>query len=276
MDGAVSCSFKYFKYHKRGTLMKKKLASIVTAVLVFAASVCAAQDEDPGFSFTGNVALTNDYKFYGFSQSNEGFAIQGGFDVAHESGIYLGVWASSIDFALDAAHHLNAPVGVGQDPATIELDVYGGYAGSLSNGLSYDLGFIRYGYPDQNNDIAVGGDLNYWEGYAKFSYAFGGDYNPTLSGGINISPNWFGETGTSIYPNAKLAISLPRAFGLYTKMGYLEVDDIDYDYFHYQVGVTRDFAGLSFDLAWADAEDECDGGTGDFCEGFIFTVSRKF
>jgi uncharacterized protein (TIGR02001 family) len=245
--------------------MKKMISTIIAGALVLAASVCAAEDEGPGFSFTGNVALTNDYKFYGFSQSNEGFAIQGGFDVAHESGLYLGVWASSIDFAYGTTN-----------PATIELDVYGGYAGSLDNGLNYDLGVIRYGYPNQNDDVFLGGDLEYWEGYAKFSYAFGGDYNPTLSGGINISPDWFGETGTSIYPNAKLAITLPHAFGLYTKMGYLEVDDINYDYFHYQVGVTKDYAGLSFDFAWADAEDECDGGTGAFCEGFLFTVSRKF
>jgi len=256
--------------------MKKLFSSMIACTMALITTMSTAQAAGEGFAFTGNVALTNDYKFYGFSQSNEGFAVSGGFDVSHESGLYLGVWASSIDFALDAAHHLNAAPGTAQDPATLELDVYGGYAGELSNGLTYDLGVVRYGYPDQNNDIAVGGDLEYWEGYAKFSYGFGGDYSPTLSAGINISPDWFGETGTSIYPNAKLAITLPQAFGLYTKLGYLDVDDINYNYLHYQVGVTKDFAGLSFDFAWAGAEDECDGGTGDFCEGFIFAVSRKF
>ena len=256
--------------------MKKLFLSTIASLLALISTMSLAEGELDGIAFTGNVALTNDYKFYGFSQSNEGFAVSGGFDVSHESGVYLGVWASSIDFALDAAHHLNATPGTFEDPATIELDVYGGYAGALSNGLTYDLGMVRYGYPNQNNDIAVGGDLDYWEGYAKFGYGFGGDYNPTLSGGINISPDWFGETGTSIYPNAKLAITLPGAFGLYSKLGYLEVDDINYDYVHYQVGVTKDFAGLSFDFSYAGAEDECDGGTGDFCEGFIFAVSRKF
>jgi uncharacterized protein (TIGR02001 family) len=256
--------------------MNKIVSSVLIGMITLQSTLSAAQDTESKFEFTGNVALTNDYKFYGYSQSDEGFAIQGGFDVSHASGFYLGTWASSIDFALDGAHHANAAPGTPQDPATIELDVYGGYTGSLSNGLTYDLGVIRYGYPDQNNDIAVGGDLDYWEGYAKFGYTFESEYSPTLSFGINVSPDWFGETGTSIYPAGKLAVTLPQEFGLYAKLGYLDVEDIDYNYFHYQFGVTKSFVGLAFGFAWAGADDECDGGTGNFCEGFIFTVSRKF
>ncbi|MBF8268668.1 MAG: hypothetical protein HW386_377 [Gammaproteobacteria bacterium] len=256
--------------------MKKLFLSTIASALTLISTASLAEDALNGFTFSGNVALTNDYKFYGFSQSNEGFAVQGGFNINHESGFYLGVWASSIDFALDAAHHLNATPGTFEDPATIELDVLGGYAGSFSNGISYDIGGVRYGYPNENNMIAIGGELEYWEGYANFGYSFGGTYAPTVSAGINVSPDWFGETGTSIYPHGSLAITLPQEFGLYTKLGYLDVSDIDYNYFHYQIGVTKSFAGLAFDLAWADAADDCDGGTGDFCQGFIFAVSKKF
>lgn len=239
--------------------MKKLLLSAVLGAAVLVSAMSSAQE---GFEFSANAALTSDYKYYGYSQSNEGWAISGGFDVAHESGLYLGTWASSVDFASGAT-----------DPATIELDVYGGFGGEMSNGLTYDLGAIRYGYPNQNEDAGAG-SYEYWEFYANFEYGFGGDYEPTLSAGVAISPDFFGESGTSIYPNGGLSFTLPQGFGLYVNVGYLDVDDIGLDYFHYQVGANKDFAGLSFDIAWADAGDECGGD--DFCEGFIFTVSKEF
>ena len=99
--------------------MKKLFLSTIASLLALVSTMSLAEGELEGIEFTGNVALTNDYKFYGFSQSDEGFAISGGFDVSHESGLYLGVWASSIDFALDAVHHLNAEPGTAQDPATL-------------------------------------------------------------------------------------------------------------------------------------------------------------
>lgn len=245
--------------------MKKLFSFIIFSAAVLVTSASSAEDDNmtDGFSFSANVALTNDYQFYGYSQSNEGWAIQGGFDVSHESGFYLGTWASSIDFASGAS-----------DPATIELDVYGGYSGEFSNGMSYDVGAVRYGYPNQNEDAGAG-DYEYWEGYASFSYTFAGDYEPTVDFGINVSPDWFGESGTSYYPHGGLSVSLPQGFGVYVNGGYLDVSDINYSYFHYKVGVTKDFAGLSFDLGYADAEKDCDGGAG-LCDGFVFAVSKEF
>ena len=238
--------------------MKKLLTAVVIGTSIMLPAVISAQD----FEFSANVALTNDYKYYGFSQSSEGWAVSGGFDFAHDSGFYLGTWASTIDFNVGAS-----------DPAQIELDVYGGYGGEFSNGLSYDLGVIRYGYPNQSED-AGGGSYEYWEFYANFEYAFSGNLEPTLAFGVAISPDFFGETGTSVYPNGGLSITLPNDFGAYINIGYLDVDDIDLDYFHYQIGINKEFAGLGFDLAWADADDDCGGD--DFCEGIIFTVSKEF
>ena len=246
--------------------MKKLLSLIIFSAAVLVTSASSAEDDNSidGFTVSGSVALTNDYMFYGYSQSNEGWAIQGGLTVNHESGFYLGTWASSIDFASGASN-----------PATIELDVFGGYSGMFSNGLSYDVGAVRYGYPDQNE----GSNYDYWEGYANFSYTFSDvNYSPELDFGINISPDWFGGAGTSYYPHGGLSVSLPQGFGVYFNGGYLDVTNnslADYNYFHYKVGVTKDFAGLSFDLGYADAEKECDGGTG-ICDGFIFAVSKEF
>jgi len=239
--------------------MNKLIPSLLIGASLLTTASVNAED---AFEFSANVGLTNDYKYYGASQSSEGWAISGGFDTAHESGFYVGTWASSIDFNAGAS-----------DPAQIELDIYAGFANEFSNGISYDLGMIRYGYPDQNEDAGAG-DYEYYEFYANFEYTFGGDFEPTLGANIWVSPDWFGESGTSIYPNGSLSISLPGGFSPYVNVGHLDVDDINLSYTHYQVGVSKDFAGLSFDLSYADADNDCGGDA--LCEGFIFAVSKEF
>lgn len=62
---------------------------------------------------SANVALTTDYIFRGFSQTEEGPAIQGGFDVTYKM-FYAGVWASNLDFGGDDFNN---------DIANIEIDV---------------------------------------------------------------------------------------------------------------------------------------------------------
>ena len=89
-------------------MMKKTL--IATAVMA-ATSTAALAD------ITGNVAMTSDYVFRGISQTDNQMAIQGGLDYAHESGIYVGTWASNV-----SPDFFN---GAGNDPQ-IELDLYGG------------------------------------------------------------------------------------------------------------------------------------------------------
>ena len=77
--------------------------------------------------------MASDYRFRGISQLEGDIspAIQGGFDVAFDNGIYLGTWASNVNFTGGA----------------IELDVYGGWAGSLTDSLDVDLGYLYYAYP---------------------------------------------------------------------------------------------------------------------------------
>ncbi len=48
--------------------------------------------------FSANVALTTNYMFRGVSQTNNGPAIQGGFDYEYSPyNLYVGVWASNVD-----------------------------------------------------------------------------------------------------------------------------------------------------------------------------------
>ncbi|WP_241264392.1 TorF family putative porin, partial [Bowmanella dokdonensis] len=64
-----------------------------------------------------NLTLASDYQFRGISQTDQGPAIQGGIDISHTQGWYLGVWGSNIEF--------------GQ--GSMELDWYAGWSGTWEN-----------------------------------------------------------------------------------------------------------------------------------------------
>ncbi len=116
--------------------MDKKLiaAAVVLASPLFAAAADAPASEH---GFTGNLTLASEYVYRGIGQTNRKPALQGGFDYAHASGLYAGVWGSNISWLAD----------LGGISSSVELDVYGGYKGAFSEDLSYDLGVLTYNYP---------------------------------------------------------------------------------------------------------------------------------
>ncbi len=127
--------------------MNNKLsrASLLAAALVAAAGSAQAQGD---VSF--NVAVANDYIFRGISQTDNNPTLQGGVDYTN-GGFYVGGWASNVDFGNDA---------------DIEVDLYGGFRGALSESVSFDVGVITYIYPGED-------DLNVTELKAGLGYTAG-------------------------------------------------------------------------------------------------------
>jgi uncharacterized protein (TIGR02001 family) len=124
---------------------------VIAAMLLGAATTPAMAQENwdlPG-NFTGNVALTNDYVFRGFTQTQENAALQGGLDWDSGHGFYLGTWGSNIQFDVPGE-------------GSLELDVYGGYRGTIGK-FSYDIGAIGYLYPGTDKGLSY----KWWEVSAK-------------------------------------------------------------------------------------------------------------
>ena len=152
-----------------------------TASLLDTASVRAAQPvdearasniaEDSEISFSANVAMASEYRFRGVNLTDGELAIQGGFDLSHSSGLYVGTWASNLD---------EQTVGFG----STELDIYGGWSGDLTDGLSADVGAIAYIYPD-----AGPGEFDYYEFYGSLSGSIG---PASLTGGVAYA---YGQEG---------------------------------------------------------------------------------
>ena len=242
-----------------------------TSVLLFLAfifhtSTVTADGHSP-HSVSANVMLTSDYVYRGITQTNEDPALQGGFDYAHESGLYLGVWASSIEFRPEA-----------EDPGSMEIDVYGGMSGSFQNGIGWDIGALYYLYPDQNED--VDGDYDFLEFYGSLSYEWDHEYSPSADVGIAYSPDFYGEDDTGIWVHGGLGFSTAMV-DPYIQVGYQDVDgdkttgaDGGFDYLYYAVGVSKTIDILTFDLSWHDASDL--SGCDDACEAVVFSVSSSF
>lgn len=143
------------------TSIRSLLAASIIAGTALAATPAFAQADasTAGISVSGNVAVVSDYRFRGVSLSEGDPAVQGGIDIEHESGFYLGTWGSSIAGT--------APYG------ELELDVYGGWSGEVTPGITVDVGLLYYLYPAGDDIGGVDAPTDYFEPYASVSTTLG-------------------------------------------------------------------------------------------------------
>jgi uncharacterized protein (TIGR02001 family) len=191
-------------------------------------------------SLAANVGLTTDYVFRGISQSDEGPAVQGGFDAT--CGIfYAGVWASAIDFGA-----IDPPGGNNADAvAHLEIDFYAGIK-PVTGKITWDLGVIYYNYPKNISapaldmlEFKLGGSAEIWKG-------------GTLSVTGFYSPDYTGELGPTYTLEVGISQSLPK-IGMFTPTfsalyGYQASDDAAYlaafgtdNYSYWNAGITFGF-----------------------------------
>ncbi|MDI1308782.1 MAG: TorF family putative porin [Methylotenera sp.] len=176
-----------------------------------AAEVDASKAPEPSWSVTTNVGVVSDYYTRGVSQSWHKPAVQFGMDVVHTSGFYAGAWGSSIS-------PNTFP------DASVELDAYAGYNGSISavEGLGYTVGAIGYFYPGASwkkyNYLGVpdqtpeGGSFNTYEANFGLSYQWlSAKASVTLGDwfGAEKKTGWDGDTKGSTYIELNAAYPLP-------------------------------------------------------------------
>jgi len=192
--------------------MRKSL--ITTAVLgalaapsfVFAADAAPA----PDLTVAYNIGLYSQYIFRGLTQTDRGPALQGGVDLTHSSGFYLGAWASNISWLRDEIGNSgNSGYRTG---GHTEIDLYGGYRYTFANGLGVDVGALQYIYPGARNTDVIAkayttelyGALNYGWIQAKISTVV----SPG-SWGIGSYPGYSNSKGAQGTYYAELNATIP-------------------------------------------------------------------
>ncbi len=225
---------------------------------------------------SANVALTTDYVFRGISQTDEGPAIQGGFDLVYNI-LYAGVWASNLDFG---GADTDTDGIADSDVANIEIDLYAGIKKEL-HGVEVDLGFIYYAYPHAF-DGRPAAELDYIEfkgglagSAAGFDLGFTTYYSPEYTG--EIGRNWVFE--------GSVERALPD-FGPFSPSvsGLVAYNDGDVgaggvDYWYWNAGMSLGFAEkFSVDVRYWDTDiGGCGSNTIFQCdERVVATLSAEF
>ena len=104
----------------------------------------------------GHVGYTSDYMWRGQSQTMGGGAFQAGMDLDYE-GFFVGAWASEVDF--------------GDDSASLEYDLYGGYKFAVSDKLSMDVGVMQYRWNDNDIEMVEEAFVRFSTPLVGFGYA---------------------------------------------------------------------------------------------------------
>jgi len=193
-------------------------------------------------SFSSNIGFYSDYVFRGISYARERGAIQGGFDYAHASGVYLGLWASNV--------HKDALYG-----NTVELDIYGGYVHKFTDDLNLNVGFLQFYYPDNEkiaNQSANTTELNAAVTYKyltlKHSYAltdfFGVNTRSFGNTAIGNHVTGTGDSKGSGYTELNFNYKLPfQDINLALHVGHQTVRNYSVaNYTDFLVGVNKDFS----------------------------------
>ncbi|PNU03459.1 TorF family putative porin [Novosphingobium guangzhouense] len=159
-----------------------KIAALF-AIFAPLAPAHASEEEGSGaITVAGSAAIATDYRFRGVSQSDKRMAVQGGLTLAHDSGVYVGIWASNL-------------AGWGTfGGSNMELDLIGGYRTRLSDKATIDIGFTWYMYPGgaDNTDFA--------EPYVKVSGVAG---PATVTAGVAYAPRQYALANVSNAPDSR-------------------------------------------------------------------------
>ena len=219
--------------------MKSRMAASAAAFTLMAAGSSLARAQEapaPAHQVSYNAALTSEYRYRGLAQTRFEPALQGGADYTHTpSGFYAGTWLSTIKWIDDAGGDAN-----------VEIDLYAGKRGQLTDAISYDVGGLYYVYPSNGlptnaNTFELYGQLGYGPAYVKYSHA-----TSNLFGTADSKGSGYLDIGANVPVADKLVLNLHAGRQRVKNNGA-------YSYNDYKVGLTYDFGVATASLAWVKA-----------------------
>lgn len=230
--------------------MRTFLFSMAALGTMLASTPALAQDTAPPSALTinGSATLVSDYRFRGISQSDRNIAVQGGLTLTHESGLYAGLWGSSVDDYVTAS-------GQGHQ----ELDLIAGFRRTIDD-TTFDIGAVYYVYPKSK----LPGDLSssdFIEPYASVSRTLG---PVTAKATVNWAPkqkamalNQIGPAHSNLYLAGDVSAAIPTTpITLTGHLGHTWGPSwltIGNEYTDWSIGATANYKALTLGLSYVDA-----------------------
>lgn len=198
-----------------------------------------------------NIGVTSNYLWRGVTQSGSDASVSGGLDYSNDSGFYAGTWVGSLDDG-------DEPVGGGSAFDGSETDLYFGFAGDISEGVGYDVGYIYYHYSTQE-------DADFSEIYASVSASV-----VTVGAAYTVDSQVDDAAGSGeqyiegdVYIYGSVGFDLSDEFSLGATIGNYAFDDdgeggAELDYTHYQVDLTKSTESMG-DFTFTISSSDVDG-----------------
>lgn len=226
--------------------MRNTLLGLSAVLLASVSAPALAQDEAAGpIAISGSATVVTDYRFRGISQTDKNFAVQAGFSVAHESGLYASVWGSSIDGYVAAS-------------SDQEIDLSVGYKTEIG-GFTVDGGVLYYFYPGSH--LFYDANTDFVEPYLSVAHALGpvtakvtANYAPKqkalyIGGPGDKADNFYAALDLSgAVPGTPLTLSAHLGHN-FTKYSYLASGK---RYTDWSLGASYSYKNLTFGVSYVD------------------------
>lgn len=217
------------------------MRTIPAVLLALVAATPAAAQFDtappPPVALSGNVGVTTDYRFRGFSYSGNDPAVQATLTADHRSGAYASLFFST----------LNDDEPLLRDFGPVEFDGYLGYAGEIAPRTSLDVGIAYYLYAARPR----GARPSYAEAYATLGHTLG---PVTAQVGTAYTPAQGRATEgfDYFYVFGGLRGTIPNTpVGLVARLGHQDFGG-DYRYLEWELGGTYEVGPVTLGAAYMD------------------------
>lgn len=188
-----------------------------------------AEEAEP--ALTWNLSVTSDYVFRGITQTDFKPALQGGLDYAFgDSGFYVGVWGSNVDFA-------------DNDGPDLEVDSYVGYNTDINDSVNLDFSVVRYSYLGERD---IYGNVDYTEFLGKATY------DEMLTFTVAYANNYSNLDYSSLYFNLAGEWEIGNEVSLNASIGHSDFSDDNGSYNDWNVGLSRQFGPVNAALNYYD------------------------
>ncbi len=237
--------------------MKNKVKASLLALTFFACADAHAQvlqrelgDYDLRLGTTPTRSMAQ-----GLVQPSQGGTFQGGLDLTHDSGWYLGQWSPSMGIARDSR---------------LELDSYSGFKRPFNDRFGYELGLIRYSHPGFSAE-----DSNeYYAGLTLLDSRFGaavsqapGRADSTLLMNLALQP--FAMNVSMKYANHTLDDAVGYGDGRLVRV-----------FNDWSLNLSRPWAGIDLNLSYSGSSlsgPQCVAYSGHngYCEDFVMLKAER-